>query len=98
MYGVLWMAGAAGALPAFARDGDEAACDGLAIGDDCTRADGDAGACVEDDSDPGVVTCDDDGASSSSGDSSGCATVPGAGWLALGLGAAGAVRRRSVSR
>ncbi|MFN7147283.1 MAG: hypothetical protein ACK4YP_26180, partial [Myxococcota bacterium] len=47
--------------PAFARDGDEEACEGKEAGDPCTRSRGDEGTCQPDDSDPTVLKCDDDG-------------------------------------
>lgn len=85
-----------GAATADAREGDEAACEGLVEGDDCTRANGDAGLCQPDDSDPEVLVCDDDGLGSSDGSgSSDCSTAgsSAAGWLALGLVAVGSRRR-----
>ncbi len=41
-------------------DDNKAACVELAEGDMCTRDDGQAGTCVPDDSDPGVLECEDD--------------------------------------
>lgn len=46
--------------PAYARDGDEEACEGKEAGDPCTRSRGEEGTCQPDDSDPDVLTCDDD--------------------------------------
>ncbi len=45
--------------------GDQAACVDHEEGDACTRADGRAGTCSPDDSDPGTLECDDDAAPSS---------------------------------
>lgn len=86
LVGLLWGA------PALAREGDAEACDGLEVGDDCTRSDGDAGVCEEDRSDPNVVVCED-GAGSGSAD---CGTAGGAslGGLALALGGLSIRRRR----
>lgn len=55
------LAGLAASSSSFAKEGDIEACEGLEDGDACTRADGDAGICQPDASDPGVITCDDDG-------------------------------------
>lgn len=46
-------------LPAFADAEDKAACEGLANGADCVDGDGQPGACLPDDSDPNVLSCED---------------------------------------
>lgn len=80
---------------AFADDADKAACADKSEGDECTDGDGDPGFCEIDESDD-VLSCDDDGASSSS--SSGCSATgadPGSlSGLAAVLGALAFVRRR----
>ncbi len=40
-------------------NGDTLACEALEEGDACTRSDGDAGTCIPDESDPGVLECED---------------------------------------
>jgi hypothetical protein len=89
------------ATAAFAKDGDEEACAGLEVGDDCTRADGDPGVCQEDTSDPGVLTCDDDalgaggGGDTDTSSSGGCRVAGVQGGAALSLLALGLLRRRA---
>ena len=88
---------------AFADDADKAACAALDEGDDCTRGDGRAGTCIPDDSDPNVLTCDDDASGlDDSSDDGGCsvgarsaAAGSPAALLAMGIGAAFALSRRS---
>lgn len=53
--------GLASSSSALAKEGDIEACEGLAVGDACTRLDGDPGVCQPDASDPNVIKCDDDG-------------------------------------
>jgi hypothetical protein len=96
---------------ALAKEGDVEACSGKSQGDACTRADGDAGTCSPDDSDPNVLTCDDDATGaggSSSGDDGGCSgsdgsttsssNAPVAAFALLGLGAFGRTRRAALRR
>lgn len=84
------------------READRIECVDLAEGDSCTESDGDAGACKVDDSDPNVLECDDDAASSSSNASAGCnasgaeGTSSGA-LLLVGLALAVAGRRQRVA-
>jgi uncharacterized protein (TIGR03382 family) len=79
---------------AFADEADKAACVDKSEGDECTRGDGDPGFCEVDESDD-VLSCDDDGASSSSGGCSASATDPGSlTGLAGVIGALALVRRR----
>ncbi len=84
------------------READRIECADLAEGDSCTESDGDAGACKVDDSDPNVLECDDDTASSSNSSSAGCnasgaeGTNSGA-LLLVGLALAVAGRRQRVA-
>jgi hypothetical protein len=65
------------ALPAYADQADKDACVGLADGDACKRAGGQAAVCIPDESNPNALTCDDSGAGRSSG-GSGCSASGGA--------------------
>ena len=96
---ILWAVLTVGAM---ANDEDIAACEGLELGDPCTRPGGGGGEatfCQEDVSDPTVLTCDDDAAATdtgvdTTGGGSGCDHTGGLAWAAAALAPLTLRRRR----